>query len=61
MKEKEKDLKRLRRSELIEVIYQLKKNEERLEERIDALEAALQDKSIKIEKAGSVAPFFNIA
>lgn len=51
----ERDLKRLRRSELIEVIYQLKKNEEMLEERIKTLEAELQDKSIKIEKAGSIA------
>ena len=54
-KNKEKDLKRLKRSELIEVIYQMKKNEQSLSERVSSLESALNDKKIKAEKAGSIA------
>lgn len=50
-----KELKRLNRRELIDVIYQLKKNEEQMQEQIAALEAELQDRRIRISVAGSVA------
>lgn len=50
-----KELKRLSRRELVDIIYQLKKNEQELQEKIDALEEALQEKRIRISVAGSVA------
>ena len=50
-----KELKRLNRRELVDVIYQLKKNEEQLQEQITALEAELQDRRIHLSVAGSIA------
>ena len=50
-----KELKKLSRRELIEVIYQMKKNEQQQQEKIAALEAALEEKRLRISKAGSVA------
>lgn len=50
-----KELKKLRRRELVDIIYQMKKNEDQLREQIATLEAALQDKRIKLSVAGSIA------
>lgn len=50
-----KELKRLNRRELVDVIYQLKKNEEQLQEKIASLEAQLQDRRIHLSVAGSIA------
>ena len=50
-----KELKRLNRRELVDVIYQLKKNEEQLQEQITALVAELQDRRIHLSVAGSIA------
>lgn len=50
-----KELKRLSRRELVDIIYQLKKNEQEKQEEISALEEALQEKQIKISVAGSIA------
>lgn len=50
-----KELKRLSRRELVDIIYQLKKNEQQLQERVEELEAALQEKRIQISVAGSIA------
>ena len=50
-----KELKKLNRRELVDVIYQLKKNEEQLQERIAALEEELQNRRIKLSTAGSIA------
>lgn len=50
-----KELKRLSRRELVDIIYQLKKNEEKLQGEIAALEEALQEKRIRISVAGSIA------
>ena len=50
-----KELKRLSRRELVDIIYQLKKNEQENREKIEALEEALQDKRIRISFAGSIA------
>lgn len=50
-----KDLKKLGRRELVDIIYQLKKNEEKLQEEITALKEALQDKQIRLSVAGSIA------
>lgn len=49
------DLKKLSRADLIEIIYQLKKNERDLQMQIEALREELDEKRIKIETAGSVA------
>lgn len=50
-----KDLKRLNRKELVDVIYQLKKSEEELQEKVTSLEQALMDKHVRISVAGSIA------
>ena len=50
-----KELKRLSRRELVDIIYQLKKNEEKMQEEIAGLEEALQEKRIRISVAGSIA------
>ena len=50
-----KELKRLNRRELVDVIYQLKKNEERLQEEIATLQEALQTQRIQLSEAGSIA------
>ena len=49
------DLKHLRRSELIDLIYEMKKQEIELQTRLDEAEAKLQAREITIEKAGSIA------
>ena len=50
-----KELKKLNRRELVDVIYQLKKNEEQMQEQIAALEVELQDRRIHLSVAGSIA------
>ena len=50
-----KELKKLNRRELVDIIYQLKKNEEQMQEQIAALEAELQDRRIHLSVAGSIA------
>ena len=51
----EKELRKLGRRELVDVIYQMKKNEERLQEEIAELKEALKEKRILISEAGSIA------
>jgi len=50
-----KELKRLSRRELVDIIYQLKKNEQETQEEIELLKNELQDKRICISTAGSIA------
>lgn len=50
-----KELRKLSRRELVDIIYQLKKNEQEKLEEIAALEEALQEKRIRISVAGSIA------
>ena len=50
-----KELKRLSRRELVDIIYQLKKNDQQKQEQIDVLEKALQEKRIRVSVAGSIA------
>ena len=50
-----KELKRMSRRELIDIIYQMKKNEQQMQEEIASLQEALQDKRIRLSAAGSVA------
>ncbi|SEP75643.1 hypothetical protein SAMN02910289_00549 [Lachnospiraceae bacterium RM5] len=49
------ELKKMNRSELIEIIYALQKEERRLKKRINELEEKLEDRRIIIDKAGSIA------
>ena len=49
-----KELKKLRRRELIDIIYQMKKTEESLQEEIASLQEQLQDKRIRLSVAGSI-------
>jgi cell division septum initiation protein DivIVA len=51
----EKELRKFSRRELIDVIYQLKKNEEQLQNEIASLQEELNDKRIHISNAGSIA------
>lgn len=50
-----KELKNLSRRELVDIIYQMKKNEQQMEEEIAALKAEIEDKRIRVGEAGSVA------
>ena len=49
------ELKKLSRRELVDIIYQMKKNEQQMQEEIAALQENLQDKRIRISVAGSIA------
>ena len=51
----EKELKKLSRRELVDVIYQMKKNEQQMQEEIAFLKSELEDKRIRISRAGSIA------
>ncbi|MCD8048340.1 MAG: hypothetical protein LUG52_01840 [Clostridia bacterium] len=51
----EKELRKMSRMELIEIIYALQQNEKGLRAENEDLKKRLEDKSIKIEKAGSIA------
>lgn len=50
-----KEIKKLSRRELVDIIYLLKKNEQTLQEKVESLEAALEDKRLRIANAGSIA------
>lgn len=49
------ELKKLSRRELVDIIYQMKKNEQQMQDEIAALQEALQDKRIRLSVAGSIA------
>ena len=51
----DKEFKRLRRSDLIEILYEYQKREKALNEEIAALKAQLADRELKIQDAGSIA------
>lgn len=51
----EKNLKRLKRGELVEIIYQLKTREQQLSEENAELKRQLEEREIKIENVGSLA------
>ena len=50
-----KELKRLSRRELVDIIYQLKKNEQELQDQISSLQESLQERRIRMSVAGSIA------
>lgn len=51
----DKELRRMRRSELIEIIFALKTSEENVRKEKEVLEERLHDRTIQIAKAGSIA------
>lgn len=51
----EKELRRLKRADLIEIIYKQQKIEQRLNQEIQELQAQLSDRRIKIGQAGTLA------
>lgn len=51
----DKEFKRLKRADLIEIIYRLQENEEKYRETIIRMGKQLSDKQTKIENAGSIA------
>ena len=51
----QKELKRLSRKELVDIIYQLKKNEQELEEEISLLKKEIEDKRIRLSEVGTIA------
>lgn len=51
----DKELRRMGRGDLIEIIYQYQKREQELMEENAALQRRLEDRRINIEKAGSIA------
>lgn len=51
----DKELRKLKRSELVDIIYQMKKNEQKLQEENAELKRRLEDREIKMENVGSLA------
>lgn len=51
----DKELRRLGRPELIEIIYQLEKSQEENRQEIARLQARLQDRTLRLSEAGSIA------
>lgn len=51
----DKEFRQLRRSELVEIIYELQKSNEALTKENEELKSQLEEKRIKISKAGSIA------
>ncbi len=55
MAEKEKELRKMNRTELIEIIYVLQQNEKTLRRENEELKEMLKEKTIRIAEAGSIA------
>ncbi len=51
----DKEFKKLKRSDLISIIYEYQKREDEFTEQIESLKSELENKNLKIEKAGSIA------
>ena len=51
----DRELRRMHRAELIEIIYALKQREDQLTKENAALTAQLQDRQIRLSEAGSIA------
>lgn len=51
----DKDLKRLSRTELLELLLQQTRERERLEQKLEEAERQLADRQIRLEKAGDIA------
>ena len=51
----DKDLKRLSRTELLELLLQQTRERERLEQKLEEVQRQLADRQIRLEKAGDIA------
>lgn len=51
----DKEFKRLKRADLLEIIHELQKRNREQEDRIKSLEEKLSSRELKLEKAGSIA------
>lgn len=51
----EKELRKMNRAELIEIIYALQQREQSLQQQIDSLEKQLAEKKIILKEAGNIA------
>ena len=51
----DKGLRRLSRVELVDIIYELKKSNDEKDAQIQQLQAALDDKTLRVAQAGSIA------
>ena len=49
------ELKKLNRRELVDIIYQMKKNEQLLQDEVASLRSELEEKRIRLAEAGSIA------
>ena len=49
-----KDCRHYSRRELIEIIYELERREEKLERKLEKTRARLKERSVRMEKAGSL-------
>lgn len=49
-----KELSKFSRRELVDILYQMKKNEQKQEAEITALKEALEDRRIRLSEAGSI-------
>lgn len=50
-----KELKKLNRRELVDIIYQMKKNEQQMQEEIAALKQELEERRLRLSNVGSIA------
>lgn len=50
-----KDCRHYSRRELIEIIYELERREEKLERKLERAKAKLQERDVKMDRAGSLA------
>ncbi len=50
-----RDCRHYSRRELIEIIYELERREEKLEKRLERTRARLKDRTVRMERAGSLA------
>ncbi len=50
-----KELKRMSRRELVEIIYEMKKNEQRLQAQLETAKEALAKRELYVNQAGSIA------
>lgn len=51
----DREFKKLSRGDLVNIIYEMQKNEQALNEELDQAKSALTDKTMKISQAGSIA------
>lgn len=51
----DKEFKRLRRAELVEIVYELQKQNEEKDKQIQALQAQLDERVLQVSTAGSIA------